>query len=1306
MIRLFIKKGLLGESGTESFPVEHRAGLTVRSIADAFREHLPASVDLEVAVNGRHVPPEQIDEDLPDGCDVMVMPVTGAGLDLVALLVYALVMAAVSFAINYLMSSLSPRPKPPGVPQERGDESSATYAWDGIQTNFGQGFPVPWVYGTHAVGGQVIYTDVFATTAGGTIDDRLRIILALCEGPIHAIGNTVATELDGLGGVSGGVPGAALPSDIRVNNNVLASTATAEPVTNVLTGTWSPAATFDAGQTLTVKNSGGAAVGSVQVIEVRNAQRTDLDVLLLSGTIAVGNTLTDIGSFAPQPVATITVATTVQRLNTTPGARAWIRPGTLDQSPLPSNPFRGTSVTFSPQAQLNEANEESIYTYSLNDEITTVGFVIAFPGGLYSIDPQGNLQAYPVRFDFSWRPVGTTSWRLFYQPQGGGQPLRSRTIGGANPRVGPLLDSWGADLAPPGSPAERGPIEVRMIRRSPGGGTDSVTQAIWRNVFFNTAHVLAYPRVALLGLELAAGARFNGGLPNCHVKISGLKVRTWSATHGFSPRTFAKFTSGNWAFSYHDPGRNPAWVLLDFLTSPWGLGKFVKDADLDLPSFRRWAAFCDMDPSPADPWNEPAFRCDLVGDTPRPAWEWVLAICAAGRASPVVRNGKIGVVYQYRDEHFDSGINGIAVAAKSPVQLITSGNCEKVNVTWLPKSNRPTAFLFQFLNETNLYAQDVLPVEDSEGTLNDPASLRKEEWRPETIQAYGVTRPSQVFREGVWRHRVQRLIRRELAFVTGRWALAAEVGDLIEFEHELLRPFGADVPLNMVVSIGGTGVNTVKVDHDVVGATQIIIRDRDGKPQRRTITGLVPVDPTGTDVTFSGAAVNVDAGATCVVGLVDKLTETYEIVSITLQKDLKREVRAVQWVPAVHDPITPAMFSAGGIEGGVDGPEGMLDQPPQEGEPQIEFLRVVPDRDGSHLIVFAKPMNRRSNTVRVYVRDIGFDAWITAGETTTEELRWPHFVPGRSYEVAVCLEGVAGQHALPDDAPSIEFVADEFPPFSPPRVTNARAAVLDEFLLIEWDDLDTRDLLHYEVRIGSDWTSGQVVYRERAPRALLGNPPGGGTALIAARSRSGLYGIPVAVALPAWSPRNTASVVSDDDLAPSPAGTHSNTQFTGGYITLASGALSGTYTSAEQDVGYQAPVFWQVKVDRVEIENVTVDELTFAVDSGEARWRTVNGRPASPAHPGVDWQTRVDDLTMTIDDVPHDLRVHGHVGEPGSHTRVLVESRFEVGGVWSAWKQHNDRTVVARKMQVRLTLNRESVRYETRVTGLSYAGFL
>jgi hypothetical protein len=214
MIQLHIRKGLIGEDGLESVSIPMQPGLTPRRLLDGFREHLPVAVAVEVAVDGQQLRDDQLDVPLRDKQEVMLLPVTTGGLDIAGLVVYALISAAVGFAINYVIQLITPQPKPPGEGAERGDDKSPTYAWDGIQTSYGQGFPVPWVYGRHGVGGQVIYTSVSASV----VEDRLRLILALSEGPIQAVGDTVATELNALGGLAGAGRGTTKAAEDKPGN--------------------------------------------------------------------------------------------------------------------------------------------------------------------------------------------------------------------------------------------------------------------------------------------------------------------------------------------------------------------------------------------------------------------------------------------------------------------------------------------------------------------------------------------------------------------------------------------------------------------------------------------------------------------------------------------------------------------------------------------------------------------------------------------------------------------------------------------------------------------------------------------------------------------------------------------------------------------------------------------------------------------------------------------------------------------------------------------------------------------------------
>lgn len=1294
MIRYSIKLGLLGDAGTLHGQVEHRPGLTLADVLEGLIDRIPRSGPVQVGVDGALWQPERWTDELADDSHVIVAPATTFGLPIAVIVVSALIAAALSVGINYLMGILSPRAKPHGVPQDRGDSTSATYGWDGISTNYGQGQVIPCVWGTMTLGGQVVSTDVQATTAAGVLDDRLRLVLAMCEGVAYRIGGVLVDELDALGGTTGGTPGPPIPADIRVNGNLLENQQTGASVQNITTGVWSGVLPRGAGDVLQVYNPANSQIGLLQIVTANNAQMTDLDCTILSGSVPTGSHV-QYEVVNPFSVATVNASSIVIRTLSTPGVRVWIRPGTLDQTPLPS-PFAGASTIFSPSLTLNEANDEQVYTYAdSTTEVTNVGFVVAFPTGLYALDPQGNLLPYPVQIEAAWRPVGAQSWRSFFLPRTNGQVMPARVIGG-QPRMGAVVDTFGGDLTRPGSPPVVGPIEVRLLRRTPSGGSGSVSSGTWRNVAFTQSHTFAYPRCVLVGLELAAGARFSGGLPNVTLRGDWTMVRVWDAVNGFSPRCF-DVPAAPFNFMHYPPGRNPAWILLDFLTSKErGLGAFITDADIDLPAFRAWAAFCDSDPNPSVPWNEPAFTCNHAVDASTRAWQTVLTICAAGRASPIKRNGKHSVVYEYRDAHGDLGVS---IPAKQSVQLFTGANTERVEVTWLPKVGRPTVLQFQYLNELKQHAQDVLPVEDPESTFNDPTALDPEEYITEVVQAYGVTRPQQLFREGIFRHRANRLIRREIRFVAGPWAVACEPGDLFDFESEMVRPFGSDKPdSSWVTSGGGTGVTVVEVAHAYAGATAVSFRDPDGKPQLRTVSSAV-VSGARTTLTLT-AGVTVANGAVAVVGLSNKLTETYQCVAITLQSDMKREVRGLQWVPAVHDPVSPLDWDAAGVDLTVGTPSNYIRQP--TGYPKASDVNVHAIRGGDHLVTWAQPVSRYAASARVYVRTDVTDSWRLLGESVTADLRVSSLVPMRAYQLSVIVRGWDDSWPVPDAGALLTVSAPEFPPFSPPAITGLTAAAADGLVLVSWDALDLADLRCFEARVGGGWSSGTVVHRGMGTSFSMSSPPMSGTLMVAARSTSGLFGPVATVTLPAWAPPNTASLAALDDLASTPAGTLTGLTYSGGIVTIATGGVSGTYESAVLDAGFQASIYWQVRADLREVDLITAGDARFEAGSGEARWRTADGRPASSAVPGAIFRETAGGVTTLAGDLDAERLGQGSVGVVGAHCSMLVETRFEVDGVWTAYGKHADRRVRARKMQVRVTLQRESTGFDCRLTALRY----
>ena len=1284
MLTVHVRKGVIGESGVETMVVDHIPGITPRQIVYNAHDRLPKEVAIDIGLNGELLDDEAYDTPLNDGDTIILSPYVTGG-ELLGYVVYAVIMAAVSVAINYAMGSLSPRAKATGTAQDRGDEASATYAWDGVQTNYGQGFTVPAVYGRTAVGGQVVYTSVFALSGGA---DRLNVLLALSEGPIYRVGDALANA-NSLNPI---------PDHIYVNNQLLTTPPATLDRTEVQLSGWNLGSfpLITPGVILEVHLGGNPTnptLGELQVVESTNSLNTDLYVIQVSGIppVAGVHDLRLAGNFSV--FTNVNAILQITLPNPEPTANVHVRPGYLDQQRI--NAFPGTSVTFSPNASLDRAGQEQVYTYDGANKISEVGIVLSAPSGIFQQDNQGNTTGYPVLFSVSWRPVGDQAWRDVEGP--------SDFIMGATPSAAPILESKNFQLVAQNVEPPSGPLEFRVLRESAAGSTQVISSVIWRNIMFRTPSNLTYPRIAMCGIQLPTGAKFNGGIPEFRIRIDGILVRVWSPIEGWSDRTW-DVPAAPFNFMQYAPGRNPAWVYVDWLTSPWGLGRYITDDDLELQSIAEWSVWCDRDPSPGDPWGEPQYVCDLAIDTPRPAWEWVLAICAAGRAAPVYRNGKIGVVYEYRDAHtaFDASFS---VAAKTSRQLITSGNCESVQVTWLPKSQRPTAFLFQYLNEDQNYKQDVLPVEDPDSDMNDPEAIFREEWRPETIQAYGVNRPSQLYREGIYRHNVNRLVRRELSFVTGPWALATEVGELLDFEHELLRPF-ATLPLNMLVVVGGAAVVKLTIDHtDIPIGARIIVRADDGAPiGPLEVTGTTNSD--GNSIVDITPATTVDAGATCVVGTADELVETYQVIAISLQRDLKREVRALQWVPAVHNEVVPGDFVPLGNDDAVAVPE--VQDNPVEPTITVFDVKVEPTLSGWHDIIFGRLTDRLSVPARAYVRSTVDDVWTLAGMTETHTVSYAHFKVAETYQISVVFEDYNGDMPLPDDGVKQWVTIEEFRSIDPPAITNIEVVHQNDHVMISWDGKATADFVGYEVRVGSCWNGGRVIYSDEHNVAVISVPPAETTLMVAMVTTGGLYSQPVTLDMGAWVPINAKEFIGDDETSGTPTGTHSGTQWDSGngWIELVDGAYAGTYTALANDATFEAPFLWRVGLDVHEVHDELLQNQSYILGSGEDRWRTVHGRAASPGVPGCDFESVIDDELTLLGDHGDDDLVQGYRGEEGAHTRALVESRYYVGGAWGAWELHQDGVRQAQQIQVRVTLERESTDYESRIPAFAIQAHL
>lgn len=193
----------------------------------------------------------------------------------------------------------------------------------------------------------------------------------------------------------------------------------------------------------------------------------------------------------------------------------------------------------------------------------------------------------------------------------------------------------------------------------------------------------------------------------------------------------------------------------------------VRKNDIDIPSVRTWAAFCDELIIDYAGVKDVRATSDLYYDAENTsAWDAAQKLCALGRASLV----KVGNYLKVMIEQ-----------ATTPVQLFTMGNIIKdsFNLIYMSLNERANIFEVQFLNEKKDYEQDFVIIEDPLiGTNQEPP-------RKHPVSLYGITRSFHAAHMARYLQNVNRYLTRTIQFEAEADALAIEPGDVFNFQHDV-----------------------------------------------------------------------------------------------------------------------------------------------------------------------------------------------------------------------------------------------------------------------------------------------------------------------------------------------------------------------------------------------------------------------------------------------------------------------------------------------------------------------------------------
>jgi len=544
-----------------------------------------------------------------------------------------------------------------------------------------------------------------------------------------------------------------------------------------------------------------------------------------------------------------------------------------------------------------------------------------------------------------------------------------------------------------------------------------------------------YPRQVLVGISAIANETLQGGF-NFSCKTGGTIVRVYNGS--------------TWTSTFSN---NPAWVAWDLLTQPvldnndgYAVVRYdgLDPAYLDEDSFKTWADFCDVLVTNAagTPASEKRHLFDGGFDTEGNVWENLLKICSGARAAPVWNGSKLKIVI---DQDSD------------PVQLFNQGNIyeDMFEISYIPREERAGEIEIDFKNADKNYEKDTLTV------INSSAGSATQKAR---IELVGPTRPSEVWRAGMLRLYQNQYCTKSVRFDVDIDALACEIGDVIQLQHDILDL--DDAKSGRIVS--ASDASHVVIDTPVTiqggGQTyQLIIRHNTDVIETRTVSTGAGSGITALTVSspFSFVPSQYDVYA---FGQTNEVVQEYRVIRLAQAQDQRITVNALEHNSSVYamdtgtplipvDPYDPAdavypVTNLAAVDVTTYDPNSMA------ANRHLVITWDIPD-SGTYL------------HAKVYIREAAADGeeWQYMGFSVTNFMQIRNLSWSIDYEVLVATVNLHGEQLAWDSCPIVAVTAVSISPDPTlnPNVQNLRvrgeaagnANWTGPDLHVEWDHMIT-----------------------------------------------------------------------------------------------------------------------------------------------------------------------------------------------------------------------------------------------------------
>lgn len=533
------------------------------------------------------------------------------------------------------------------------------------------------------------------------------------------------------------------------------------------------------------------------------------------------------------------------------------------------------------------------------------------------------------------------------------------------------------------------------------------------------------------------------------------------------------------------PTNNPASLMRYVLQHPANAQK-VADAKINLTALAEWHTFCATN----------FFTFDMVLLNQRSVYEVLKDICAAGRASPTLVDGKWSVI--------------IDKPQSTVAQYFTPHN------SWGFQSQKsipilPHAFRVAFNNALKGYQPDEYIVYN-DGYTSSNATLF------ESLALPGVTNPTQIFKHARF-HLAQLKLRPEI------YSLNVDIENLICTRGDLVR-VTHDIPLWGL----GTGriknyVTSTRLELDtpvpMVASTQYTIRIRlaDGSSVTRTVASQ-PSDGEYSiiDLTTSLTSTEGAAGNLFMFGSLSDESNLLVVQSIEPMQNMTARLTLIDYSPAVYtsddEPIPE-------FDSNITRPpllqRNKITQSPTIGtivSDESVLVRLGPGKYEYRIKVnFTNPVGLSSTITNVEAQlDFANDNivnWQNSAIATTsaKSVFFGDVQEGSTYKIRLRYINGAGQ-AGPWVYSSNHTVVGKSNP--PSQVGTATLTVEGSALRLDWPDNPEPDIEFYEVRTSNTgWGDTDRVFKGLVSNCLV-TPAAAGTSrtwYIKAIDGSGNYSV-------------------------------------------------------------------------------------------------------------------------------------------------------------------------------------------------------